>query len=100
MGALSLRLPNDLDEALSREAELETKPRSELVRHALSVYLQRMERERYISNMVDAAKALVNDPESQRESLEIAEATVGDKLKAIPASEGEDDMHSGERWWK
>ncbi|MBF0282114.1 MAG: ribbon-helix-helix protein, CopG family [Zetaproteobacteria bacterium] len=35
MGALSLRLPENLDRALSCEAELEMKPRSVVVRQAL-----------------------------------------------------------------
>ncbi|MBN4076665.1 ribbon-helix-helix protein, CopG family [Mariprofundus ferrooxydans] len=100
MGALSLRLPDHLDNALSREAELETKPRSEVVRHALAEYLQRMERERFMANMVNAAIALANDPASQRESLEIVETTVGDGLNTILASENEGDIHSGEKWWK
>jgi len=100
MGALSLRLPDHLDNALSREAELEAKPRSEVARHALAEYLQRMERERFMANMVDAATALAKDPASQRESLEIAEATVGDGLNTILASENEGDIHSGEKWWK
>jgi len=33
-----------------------------------------------MANMVDTATALANDPASQRESLEIVEATVGDGL--------------------
>jgi len=100
MGALSLRLPDKLDDALAREAELETKPRSEVVRQALAEYLQRMERERFMANMVDAAAALANDTEARQESFEIAEATVGDSIDAILASEDENNIHQDEAWWK
>lgn len=100
MGALSLRLPDHLDDALSREAELETKPRSEVVRQALVEYLQRMERERFMTNMVDAAAALANDAAARQESFEIAEATVADGMDGVIASEDEHDIHQGEAWWK
>ncbi|MFQ5345334.1 MAG: ribbon-helix-helix protein, CopG family [Mariprofundus sp.] len=100
MGALSLRLPDHLDDALSREAELETKPRSEVVRQALAEYLQRMERERFMANMVDAASALASDSSARDESLEIAEATVGDGMDTVIASEDENDIHQSEAWWK
>jgi len=100
MGALSLRLPDKLDDALSREAELETKPRSEVVRQALVEYLLRMERERFMINMVDAAAALANDAVAQQESFEIAEATVADGMDTVIVSEGENDIHQGEAWWK
>jgi len=100
MGALSLRLPDNLDDALSREAELETKPRSEVVRQALAEYLQRMEKERFMANVVDAATALANDSAARAESLEITEATAADGMDAILASERESGIHSGEQWWK
>jgi len=100
MGALSLRLPDKLDDALSREAELETKPRSEVVRQALAEYLQRMEKERFMANVVDAAAALANDTVAQQESFEIAEATVADGMDTVIASEDKNDIHQGEAWWK
>jgi len=100
MGALSLRLPDHLDDALSREAELETKPRSEVVRQALVEYLHRMERERFMVNMVEAATALANDAAAQQESVEIAEATVADGMDSVIASEDENDPHQDKTWWK
>jgi len=100
MGALSLRLPESLDHALTSEAELEKKPRSAVVREALTEYLQRMEKERFMQTMVAAASALANDPASRKESLDIVEATVGDTLDAIQAVEDVSDIHAHEKWWK
>ena len=42
MGALSLRLPDALDQALTSEAEMKMKPRSVVVGQALAEYLERM----------------------------------------------------------
>ncbi len=100
MGALSLRLPESLDHALTSEAELEMKPRSAVVRQALTEYLQRMEKERFMQSMVVAASALANDPASTKESQDIVEGTVGDMLDSIQAAEDAADSHTDEKWWK
>jgi len=100
MGALSLRLPDDLDHALTSEAEMENKPRSAVVRIALVEYLQRMEKERFMQSMVAAASALAKDSTAIRESLEIVEATVGDTQKAIQVMEGASCGDDAEKWWK
>ena len=55
MPALSLRLPEDLDHRLEDEARLERLPRSEVVRIAITDYLARRERERFMAELVAAA---------------------------------------------
>ena len=100
MGALSLRLPESLDHALSSEAALEMKPRSAVVRQALAEYLQRMEKERFMQTMVAAASALSNDPASRKESLDIVATAAADALDSIQVAEAVPDNHTNEKWWK
>jgi len=97
MGALSLRLSDDLDYALTDEAKREQKPRSAVVRQALVDYLQRMEKERFMNSMVEAATALANHPDSRKESLEIVESTLADTGNAIRDGE---EPESHDQWWK
>jgi len=97
MGALSLRLSDDLDYALTDEAKREQKPRSAVVRQALVDYLQRMEKERFMNSMVEAATALANHPDSRKESLEIVESTLADTGNAIRDGE---EPESYDQWWK
>ncbi len=100
MGALSLRLPETLDQALTCEAEMEMKPRSVVVRQALAEYLERMEKERFMASMAEAARALANDPAASSESAQIAESTVSDAADAVIASERSADADPTEAWWR
>jgi len=100
MGALSLRLPDDLDTALSREAEVEARPRSEVARKAIAEYLQRLEKERFMTELVAAATELARDPAAQAEALEIAEATVDDGIGAIIDTERKSGIDPDEKWWR
>jgi len=91
MGVLSLRLPDKLEQALSREAKLETRPRSEVIRQALDEYLQRMEQDRFLAKMAASARALANDPAASRESAELAETML---------NEDADTQDANATWWK
>ncbi len=97
MGALSLRLSDDLEDALTNEAKREQKPRSAVLRQALVDYLQRMEKERFMNSMVEAATALSKNPDSRKESLEIVESTLADTASVI--RDGEETI-SHDQWWK
>ena len=58
MPALSLRLPDELEHRLVEEAHREGVPRSEVARQAISDYLARRERERFMTELVaDKEKA-------------------------------------------
>lgn len=72
MPVISLRLPDDLEERLAREAERANAARSEIARRAVAEYLERQERERILSEMAAAARALAADPEARAEALQIA----------------------------
>lgn len=73
MPALSLRLPDDLDQRLAEEARLEGVPRSDVARNAISDYLARRERERFMGELVAAAGAMVQNPAAVDEARELNE---------------------------
>jgi len=105
MPALSLRLPEDLDYRLEDEARLERLPRSEVVRIAITDYLARRERERFMAELVAAAKAMVQNPAAMRESRDLAEEFLPLDNEALDIAEGRKSgepwpEETGERWWK
>ena len=100
MSTLNVRLPDDLEEQLAREAELSHKPRSELAREAIRVYLERIEQERYMASFLAEAREIYADEGLRREADEIAE-DLG-PLEAEPPDEPGDpqDEASGGDWWR
>lgn len=58
MGVLSMRLDDDLDQRLTREAERERRTRSELVRDALAAFLSERERQRFLDEIARAARGI------------------------------------------
>ena len=100
MATISLRLPDDIEARLAEEARIEGLPRSEVVREAIAEYIARRERERFMEEMVAAARAMSADPESRRETLEIAEDMVDDGLDAIIAEERAAGIDPDEKWWR
>lgn len=73
MPALSLRLPEELDQRLAEEARLEGVPRSDVARNAISDYLARRERERFMAELVAAAGAMARNPAAADEARELNE---------------------------
>jgi predicted transcriptional regulator len=73
MALVSIRLPDDIENGLSREAERTHRSKSEVARDAIADYLRRQERERYLASLETAARAIAQDPAGRREALEIAE---------------------------
>lgn len=98
MATLSIRLSDELEEKLAEEARLRETNRSEIAREAVADYLRRRERERFMAEIVEAARHLKNDPETLRlveewlpidnEAMEIAEGRP-------PGGSDED-----EPWWE
>ena len=89
MPALSLRLPEELEHRLEEEAHREGVPRSDVARQAISDYLTRRERERFMNELVAEARAGYAVEAIRNEALTLAE----DVLAA-------DDVADDERWWK
>jgi predicted DNA-binding protein len=93
MGAISLRLPEDIEQQLAAEAKREGRPRSEIVREAIADYLTRRERERFMAEIIAAANAIGRDTVASAETRELANAD--DDLPP------EDTDHDGfGRWWR
>jgi len=100
MTAISLRLPDDIETRLNQEARAEGKSRSEIARLAITEFLTCREKERFMAEMVAAARALTADPAARRESLEIANDLPDDGLDAIIAAEIAAGINPDEKWWR
>lgn len=100
MSNISIRLPDELEQKLDQEARRSHKKRSELAREAISDYLQRLERERFMAEMVRAAKALYADPDARREGLEIAEEGLEEWLESIESEERAAGIDPHKKWWE
>jgi metal-responsive CopG/Arc/MetJ family transcriptional regulator len=104
MGAISLRLPEQLERKLGLEARLSGQPRSQLLREALEDLLSRRERERSVAELVAAAKALVADPEAIEESLALANdfsVAESEALAQAEASASTTGLGDGATaWWR
>ena len=104
MGALSLRLPEDLERQLSREAELCGQPRSQLIREALEALLVQRQRQRAEAALVAAAQALAANPAARTEALAVAAdflAAEDEALQGAVAGEPtEDEDGQNAPWWR
>ena len=56
MATLNMRLDEELDRRLAREAELEDQTRSELARQAIAAYLSQREQQRFQAEIARAAR--------------------------------------------
>jgi len=92
MSLISLRLPDELDALLNREARTTKRAKSEIARTAIADYLQRQERERFMADYVrsamrrDPAEALAMAEEFlplENEALALAES--GGRSKILKA---------------
>jgi predicted transcriptional regulator len=87
MAVVSLRLPDDLDERLAREAGQANAPRAEVLRRAIVEYLDRRERERVVAALVAEARAGYADPAVRREALAVAEDFTAAEAEALAVAE-------------
>ncbi|OAI06379.1 CopG family transcriptional regulator [Methylomonas methanica] len=102
MPAISLRLPDDVEANLKAEAQLEGKSQSEIARLAITEYLARRERERFMAEMVAEVRSAYADPEIRREALAIAEEfdAADDALDRLIAEERAAGIDPDEKWWE
>lgn len=100
MATFSIRLPDELERNLDEEARRVDRKRAEVVREAITEYLARKERERFMAEMVEEINRAYADPEIRREALEIAEETVDDGLDDIIAEERAAGIDPDEKWWR
>lgn len=73
MAGFSLRLPDDLEARLDREAREEGLPRSEIARAAIEEFLDGRERERYLAAFVREARAAYGNADIREEALKISD---------------------------
>lgn len=100
MATFSIRLPDDLERNLDEEVSRVGRKRADVVREAITEYLDRKARERFIAEMVDGARALATDTQSRREALQMAEDTLDDGLDAIIEDERAAGIDPDEKWWR
>jgi predicted transcriptional regulator len=105
MPALSLRLPEDLDQRLEIEARIEQQPRSEVVRMAIVDYLARRERERFMAELVAEARTAYADVSIRHEAKEMAEEGMTTSNEVMDIAEKDTSALSlsanrTEKWWK
>jgi len=102
MSNISIRLPEELENKLGEEARRVHKKRSELAREAIADYLQRIERERFLADMVQAAKALYSDPEAVEEARQIQQDfdAVDNSIERLENEERAVGIDPHKKWWK
>jgi predicted DNA-binding protein len=85
MSLVSIRLPDEVEALLAREAARTQRPKSEIARDAIVDYLERIERERFLAEIARAARdrgdadalAVANEAlPTDNEALTIGEHTV------------------------
>jgi len=69
MAAISVRLPDDLEARLDREAAAQGSPRSEIARTAIEEFLDRRERARVVGAFVAEARAAYGDRATRDEAI-------------------------------
>ncbi len=92
MGLLSLRLDDDLERRLAREAERENRSRSEVAREALAAWLAERERQRFHDQLARAARAI--DREASRD---LADEALPLDNEALEATEPRSAYRAGRR---
>lgn len=99
---ISIRLPDELERKLEKEARISRKNRSEVVREAVGEYLTRREKERLIEEMKAAARVLYSDPALVQHEAEIQADfdAVDDSLEQIEAEERAAGAEPDEPWWE
>jgi predicted transcriptional regulator len=98
MATLSIRLTSELEEKLDQEARRSETNRSEVAREALVDFLRRRERERFMAELLEEARQLKGDPETQRLVEEwVPVDNEARKIAEGPAAEGGDEE---EPWWE
>jgi predicted transcriptional regulator len=83
MSLVSIRLPDDIEASLAREAERTQRPKSEIARDAIVQYLLRSERERFLADIARAARS--RDGESSLVVAEEALPLANESLSLVEA---------------
>jgi predicted transcriptional regulator len=82
MATLNMRLDEELDRRLVREAEIADQTRSELARAAIAAFLEQRERNRFLEEIARAARE-----RGDREALAMAEEALPTDNEALDLAE-------------
>ncbi|HET9679438.1 MAG TPA: ribbon-helix-helix protein, CopG family [Gammaproteobacteria bacterium] len=99
MSNLSIRLPSDTERHLLEEARLSHKNRSEIARDAITEYIARRAKERYMASMAQEMRAAYHVPAIRQEATSFAEQANNDGLDAIITAEQAAGIDPDEKWW-
>jgi predicted DNA-binding protein len=102
MGAVSLRLPDKLEQQLKEEAQLSGQPRSQLLREGLETLLSQRREERAQAALRLAAEALASDAGAYAEARELAADFLMAENEALAGAEAPANTTSAatEPWWR
>jgi len=102
MGAISLRLPDHLEQQLRVEARLSGQPRSQLLREALETLLSQRRQDRAQAALRLAAEALASDAGACAEARELASDFLMAENEALAGAEAPANTTSAatEPWWR
>jgi len=102
MSTLSIRLPDDIDQLLTEEARLEDRPRSAVVREAISAYLGQRERERLMAGLVTDVQTLRSDPSLAEDGRRLEADFSAADAEALDSGEASSPAPAGddEDWWE
>lgn len=99
MGAVSLRLPDDLEQQLAEEARFSGQPRSRLIREALETLLSQRREARAAAALRMAAQALASDAGACEEVQELAAEFLMAENEALARAEAPLSATSADLWW-
>ena len=100
MSAVSLRLPDHLEQQLSEETRLSGQPRSQLLREALETLLSQRREGREQAALKLAAGALASDAGACAEVREMAADFLMAENEALAGAEAPANTTSTEPWWR
>jgi predicted transcriptional regulator len=92
MSLVSIRLPDELEASLAREAERANRSKSEIARDAIVSYLRRLETERFLAEIARAARERGRD-----EALAAAEEALPLDNEALGIREGVQERRASYR---
>ena len=86
---VSIRLPDDVEARLAREAEQSQRPKSEIARDAIVDYLRRLDRDRFLGEIARASRA-----RGDAEATDTAEEALPLDNETLDIAEGVSDSRA------
>ena len=97
MSAISLRLPDDVERRLDAESSASGLTRSDLARTAITEFLQRRERDRFMQQLLTEVQSGYADWTTRQAALEWADLALTDGAANLGS---DDDAVAGGVWWR